>query len=71
MSKAQSPKPELTPRETEVLRAIAEGHASKTIADRLGIALKTVETHRRNLYAKLGIHTAAQAVRVAIKTFLL
>lgn len=71
MSKVQSPKLELTPREREVLRAIAEGHASKTIAGNLGISENTVEAHRRNLYAKLGIHSIAQAVRVAVNTFML
>jgi DNA-binding NarL/FixJ family response regulator len=61
----------LTPREQQVLRELADGHPSKGIADRLGISENTVETHRKNIYSKLGIHSATEAVRVAVKTFLL
>jgi len=57
----------LTPREKMVLQAVAGGDASKVIASNLGISPRTVENHRRNIYSKLGIHSVAQAVRVALQ----
>ena len=45
----------LTPRECEVLAMIARGMLNKQIADRLGVALTTVISHRRNITEKLGI----------------
>ena len=48
-------KSELTPRECEVLAMIARGMLNKQIADRMGIALTTVISHRRNITEKLGI----------------
>ena len=50
-----APKTELTPRECEVLAMIARGMLNKQIADRMGIALTTVISHRRNITEKLGI----------------
>ena len=49
----------LTQREKEVLKLIAEGHSNKESADLLCISVKTVEKHRSNLMAKLGVHNAA------------
>ena len=49
------PKSELTAREGEVLAMIARGMLNKQIADRMGIALTTVISHRRNITGKLGI----------------
>ncbi len=43
----------LTPRETEVLRLMAEGLTKKEIATRLFLASSTVDTHIRNIYRKL------------------
>ncbi len=43
----------LTPRELQVLRAVCAGYESKEVAQRLGIALRTVETHRANYRRKL------------------
>lgn len=45
----------LTKREQEILRLIAENHTSKEIAEKLGISPKTAETHRYNLMKKLGL----------------
>ncbi|MCY7353087.1 MAG: LuxR C-terminal-related transcriptional regulator [Cytophagaceae bacterium] len=56
-----------TPRETDVLRLIAEEVSSQEIARRLGIALPTVETHRRNLFRKAGVKSAVGLVLVALK----
>ena len=57
----------LTPRQREVLQLIAEGHSSKEIAGRLHLSPKTVETHRTELMARLGIHGVAGLVRYAIQ----
>jgi DNA-binding NarL/FixJ family response regulator len=59
---------ELTPRQIEVLRMIAEGHSTKDIALSLNISAKTVESHRLQLMDRLGIHDVAGLVRYAIKT---
>jgi DNA-binding NarL/FixJ family response regulator len=56
----------LTEREKEVLRAMADGHSAKSIARMLGIALKTVESHKSRLFDKLGVHNQAQAVALSI-----
>ncbi len=58
--------PELTPREREVLVAMAEGLAAKAIAARLGVALKTVENHKIRVFDKLGVRSQAHAVTVAL-----
>jgi DNA-binding NarL/FixJ family response regulator len=57
----------LTPREEEVLKLIAEGHSGKEIADTLVISAKTVERHRANLLAKLGMRDRLQLTRYAIR----
>jgi DNA-binding NarL/FixJ family response regulator len=57
----------LTPREREVLQLLAEGKTNKDVAATLGIGLKTVETHRMNLMAKLGLHSVVDLVRYAIR----
>jgi DNA-binding NarL/FixJ family response regulator len=56
----------LSRRELQVLIAIAEGKTNKQIADRLGISVRTVETHRENLMRKLGVQGAAAITRWAI-----
>jgi len=56
----------LTPREAEVLAAMAEGLPAKAIAKRLGVALKTVESHKIRLFDKLGARTQAHAVSIAM-----
>jgi DNA-binding NarL/FixJ family response regulator len=60
-------KARLTSREMEVLQLIAEGKANKQIAAELGIGMKTVETHRERLIAKLKIHGIAGLTRHAIE----
>lgn len=57
---------EITPREREVLREIAAGHTNKEIARLLGIAVRTVETHREHIMRKLDIHTVAGLTRYAL-----
>jgi two-component system, NarL family, response regulator NreC len=57
----------LSTREREVLQLIAEGKSSKEIGATLGIALPTVETHRRQLMAKLNLRTIAELTKYAIR----
>jgi len=57
----------LTTREREVLKLIAEGRSSKEIADLLFISVRTVERHRANLMDKLGIKKTADLVKYAIE----
>ena len=61
----------LTPREDEVLKLIAEGHSSKNIAEALTISLKTVERHRANILAKLGMKDRTELTRYAIRAGLI
>ena len=58
--------PRLTERERDVLIQVAEGCSNKEIAVKLGIAVRTVETHRGNLMQKLKIHSAAGLARFAV-----
>ncbi len=62
---------EFTPRELDVLRLLAEGLDTATIAERLGIASHTVEWHVRHLIEKLGVHSKLQAVIAAARTGLI
>jgi DNA-binding NarL/FixJ family response regulator len=56
----------LTPRESEVLRLLARGLSQLEIAQRLEIKPKTVGTHIEHLMQKLGVHSRAQAVALAL-----
>lgn len=51
---------ELSPRERDVLRFLAEGMSSKEIADRLGLSVRTVENHRGSIARRTGLHSVAQ-----------
>jgi DNA-binding NarL/FixJ family response regulator len=57
----------LSAREREVLQLLAEGHSSKQIADRLQIAMTTVETHRRQIMDKLVLRTIAELTKYAVR----
>jgi DNA-binding NarL/FixJ family response regulator len=57
----------LSPREREVLQLIAEGGATKNVAGRLDVSVKTVETHRRNIMEKLKIDSVAELTKYAIR----
>ena len=61
------PENPLTPREDEVLKLIAEGHPSKSIAETLVISPKTVEHHRANILQKLGMRDRTELTRYAIR----
>jgi two-component system response regulator NreC len=55
----------LTPRETEVLKYLVRGYTNRQIGEELNISVRTVEGHRANLSAKLGIQSRADFVRYA------
>jgi DNA-binding NarL/FixJ family response regulator len=57
----------LTPREEEVVKLIAEGNSAKEIADTLVISVKTVDRHRANVLAKLGLRDRLDLTRFAIR----
>ena len=57
---------DLSNREREVLIHIAEGMSNKEIASRLGVGVRTVETHRERIMRKLNIHSVAGLTRFAI-----
>jgi two-component system response regulator NreC len=58
---------ELTAREREVLKLIAEGNTNQDIADLLCLSRKTVETHRSNIMDKLNLHKVTDLVKYAIR----
>ncbi len=62
-----SPLDRLTPRQREILQLIAEGNTTKAIATKLGLSVKTVETHRAQLMERLEAHDIASLVRLAIR----
>jgi DNA-binding NarL/FixJ family response regulator len=57
----------LTPRELEVVKLIAEAFTNKQIAETLRLSEKTVESHRANVLAKLGMRDRVELVRYAIR----
>src|SRR5258708_40369083 len=60
------PAAKLSDREREVLALIAEGRSNKEVASRLGIGVRTIETHRERIMRKLDIHSIAGLTRFAI-----
>ncbi len=61
----------LSPRETEVLRAMVDGLSYKMVAEKLGISFETVRTHVKKVYEKMGVHNCTEAVAKALKSGLL
>ncbi|MEZ4935412.1 MAG: response regulator transcription factor [Saprospiraceae bacterium] len=59
--------PELTQREIEIVRLIAEEYTSREIGEKLFISFHTVERHRKNIIAKLGVKNVAGLVKYALK----
>jgi DNA-binding NarL/FixJ family response regulator len=57
----------LAPRERQILQLLAEGHTSSQIGQKLHIATSTVESHRRNIMKKLGLHSVAALTKYAIR----
>jgi two-component system, NarL family, response regulator NreC len=63
-----SEKRALTKREKEIVSLVAEGYKNREVAEKLGISVKTVETHRANIMNKLALRNLAQLIYYAIKT---
>jgi DNA-binding NarL/FixJ family response regulator len=57
----------LTAREREIVQLLAEGKSNKAVADKLGISVRTAETHRASVLRKLGLDSLAGLVRYAIR----
>jgi DNA-binding NarL/FixJ family response regulator len=58
---------QITPRQREILKLLAEGHSTKDIASILKVSVKTVETHRAQLMERLDIHDVPGLVRYSIR----
>ena len=58
---------ELSERETDVIRMIAQGYSNKEIASQLNLSVKTVETYRSRTMEKLGLESRAALVRYALE----
>ena len=63
---ADNSKTELTARQAEVLRLIANGSTAKDIANKLSISVRTAEFHRAAIMQRLGLHSTAQMTRYAL-----
>ena len=57
----------LSPREREIVQLLAEGKSNKEVARRLGITVKTAETHRNNIMRKMSFGSLADLVRYAVR----
>ncbi|MEA3120039.1 MAG: two-component system, NarL family, nitrate/nitrite response regulator NarL [Paraburkholderia sp.] len=66
-SALQTPTARLTPREFEILDALADGLSSKQIAERYRLSVRTVETHRLNVKRKLEIEGQAELIKFAVE----
>ena len=64
---SKDPYEQLTDRERDVLKLTAEGYTTQEIADTLVLSRKTVEGHKTNLMAKLGIHNRIDLVKYALR----
>lgn len=60
-------RPNLTPRELEILRLVAKGRSNKEIATAMFISEETVKSHMKALFQKLGVHDRVEAVSVSVK----
>ena len=57
---------QLTQREREVIRMVAQGYSNKEVAAEFGISEKTVQVHRGSAYRKLELHNAAEIARLLL-----
>lgn len=68
---ARRPLHALTERQIQVLKLVAEGHRTREVAKRLGLSIKTVESHRSEIMKRLRIHDVVSLVRYAIRVGLI
>lgn len=68
---ARRPLHALTERQIEVLKLVTEGHRTREVAKRLGLSIKTVESHRSEIMKRLRIHDVVSLVRYAIRVGLI
>ena len=61
----------LTSTETEIVKAIAQGKTTKEIASERFSSIHTITTHRKNIFRKLGVHTAHEVVKYALRAGLI
>jgi DNA-binding NarL/FixJ family response regulator len=64
---SQTAKVALTSREMQILRGVAKGHTTKRLANDLGLAAPSIETHLRNIFRKLAANNRGEAVSSALK----
>jgi DNA-binding NarL/FixJ family response regulator len=67
IDRGEQPGDDLTPREQEVVKLIAEAHTNREIAEILHLSEKTVESHRGRVLQKLGMRDRVELVRYAIR----
>jgi len=67
LARPSAPDNQLTTREQEVLRHLANGESNKQIARALDLSVRTVETHRLNIKRKLGIEGQAELIKFAVQ----
>lgn len=65
-----TPADQLTERQREVLAGIAEGLGSRQISEKLGVSIKTIESHRSQMMHRLGLSSSVELVRFALSTHL-
>jgi two-component system, NarL family, response regulator NreC len=66
-NKDRDPFDQLTAREREIFKLIAEGHTSKEIADMLFLSLRTVQGHRLRIIEKLNVHNRTELIKYAMR----
>lgn len=66
-ARTETPKPLLSPREGDILRGLAQGLSSKQLGERLGMSVRTVETHRQNIRRKLNLGGQAELIKYAVE----
>ncbi len=67
----QKEAPQVTPRQSQILKMVAMGHTSRAIAASLKISVRTVEVHRFNLMRRLNARNVAQLLRQSLRHGLL
>jgi DNA-binding NarL/FixJ family response regulator len=66
-TKDEDPYDQLTAREREIFKLIAEGHTSREIADMLFLSLRTVQGHRLKIMEKLNLHNRTELIKYAMR----